>query len=100
MFVAFFIAKSSVMCQNHKKDASSLFQSQTSIFHDEEPSFTPSPGAKKARTMLQSSPKSTMVTKKTKKMTDKQTKKQTHWYAKISKFKKFKNSILTHIHAS
>jgi hypothetical protein len=37
-----------------------------------------------------------MVTNKTKKTTDKQTKKQTHWYAKISKFKKFKNSILTH----
>jgi hypothetical protein len=44
----------------------------------------------------QQSPKSTILTNtKTKKTTDKQTKKQTHWYAKISKFKKFKISILT-----
>jgi ribosomal protein L25 (general stress protein Ctc) len=46
----------------------------------------------------QQSPKSTILTNnKTKKATDDghTDKKQTHWYAKISKFKKFKISILT-----
>jgi hypothetical protein len=51
--------------QNHldvpkitKKDPFSLFQSKTSIFHDEETSFTPFPSTKKARTVWLQSPKS------------------------------------------
>jgi hypothetical protein len=62
-------------------DAFSLFQSKTSIFHDEETSSTSFPDAKKARMVLQQSPKSTSSPSKTKK-TDKQTRNQTHWYAK------------------
>jgi hypothetical protein len=50
-----------------------MFQSKTSIFHDEETSFTSLPSAKKARTALQLSPKFTMVTNKTKKRRDKHT---------------------------
>jgi hypothetical protein len=34
-----------------KRDAFSLFQSETPLFHDEEPSFTLFTGAKKARTV-------------------------------------------------
>jgi hypothetical protein len=59
-----------------KMDAFSLFQSKTSIFHDEETSFMPFPGAKKARTVRLQSPKFIMVTNKTKKLTPRQT--QTH----------------------
>jgi hypothetical protein len=64
-----------------KMDAFFLFQSKTSIFHDEETSCASFPGAKKARMMQQHSPNS-ILTIKTKKTTDKQTKNQTHWYAK------------------
>jgi hypothetical protein len=103
--VLFQLWKWSLWCcivQNHldvpkitKRDSFFSIQSWTSIFHDEKTSFMPFPGAKKARMMLLSSPKSTSSPSKTKKATDTQTKKQTHWYAKISKFKKFKISILT-----
>jgi hypothetical protein len=56
-------------------DAFSLFQSETSIFNDEETSFTSFPGAKKARTMLQLPPKYTMTPPSNKKQWDKQTSK-------------------------
>jgi hypothetical protein len=71
-----------------KMDAFFLFQSETSIFHDEEPSFTPSPGAKKARTVLQLSPKfSTMVkNKKDDRQTNKKTNSQVCKNLKIQKF--------------
>jgi hypothetical protein len=62
------------MCQKiTKMDAFSLFQSQTSIFNDKRESFTLFPGAKKARAVQLKYPKFTMVTNKTKKMTNKQT---------------------------
>jgi hypothetical protein len=56
-----------------KMDAFSLFQSETSIFHDERASCASFPGAKKARMVRLQSPKFTMVMKKTKAMTDKHT---------------------------
>jgi hypothetical protein len=47
------------MCQKSpKRDALALFQSQTSIFHDEKTSSTSFPGTKKARMVWQQSPKS------------------------------------------
>jgi hypothetical protein len=70
MFVVFNCAKSSLnVPKSQKRDAFSLFQSQTSIFHDEEPSFTPFPGEKKARRMLQLSPKFTMTPPSNKRVT-------------------------------
>jgi hypothetical protein len=80
-----------------KRDAFTLFQSETSIFHDEETSSTSFPDAKKARMVLQQSPKSKPPSSKTKKtMTDKQENKLTGMQnLKIQKFKIF---ILTHTH--
>ena len=76
------------------RDAFFLFQSQASIFHDEKTSSASFPDAKKARMVLQLSPKSTTLQKK---KDDRQTnKKPNSLVSKISKFKKFKNSILTH----
>jgi hypothetical protein len=49
-----------------KMDAFSLLQSETSIFHDEQTSFMSFLGADKARTMWQSSPKSTILPSKQK----------------------------------
>jgi hypothetical protein len=61
-----------VVPKSPKRDAFSLFQSKTSIFHDEETPFTSFPGANKARMKLLQSPKfSTMV--KNKKSDDRQT---------------------------
>jgi hypothetical protein len=59
-----------------KIDALSLFQSMTSIFHDEEPPFTQYTAGLKARMMLQCSAKFTMVPSKNKKAT-RQTHRQT-----------------------
>jgi hypothetical protein len=50
-----------------------LFQSGTSIFHDEEPPFTQFTAGLKARMMLQCSAKFTMVPSKNKKRGDKHT---------------------------
>jgi hypothetical protein len=47
-------------------DAFSLFQSETSLFNDEQTSFMSFLGADKARTMWQSSPKSTILPSKQK----------------------------------
>jgi hypothetical protein len=80
-----------------KRDAFTLFQSETSIFHDEETSSISFPDAKKARMVLQQSPKSKPPSSKTKKtMTDKQENQLTGMQnLKIQKFKIF---ILTHTH--
>jgi hypothetical protein len=80
-----------------KKDPFSLFQSKTSIFHDEETSFTPFPSAKKARTVWLQSPKSKPPSSETKKTTDKQTKNQTHRYAKSQNSKNSKIQFNAHI---
>jgi hypothetical protein len=55
-----------------KMDSFSLFQSETSIFHDEETSFMSFPGADKARMVRLQSPKFTILPSK-KAMTDKHT---------------------------
>jgi hypothetical protein len=90
MSVAFFIAKSSSCAKNHKKETLSFVSNQTSIFHDEETSSTAFPDAKKARIVLQQSPKSkppSSKTKKTRRPTDKQKNKLTGMQnLKIQKF--------------
>jgi hypothetical protein len=70
-----------------------FFQSKTSIFHDEETPFTSFPGANKARMKLLQSPKSTMVTNKTKVMTDKHTHTQTAKIRSDQHIQKFKFQI-------
>jgi hypothetical protein len=80
--------------QNHldvpkitKIDAFSLFQSETSIFHDERASSTSFPVTKKARTVLLQSPKSTILPSKSKKRRDKHTANQNKERPTHSKFK-------------
>jgi hypothetical protein len=95
IFVAFFIAKSSLMCQKSPNGCFFFILKQDTLFHHERVSSTSFTAGLKARTVRLQSPKSKPPSSKTKKTTDKQTKKQTDQYAKISKFKKFKISILT-----
>jgi hypothetical protein len=64
MFVAFFCKIIIEVPKITKMDAFSLFQSETSIFHDEETPFTLFTAGLKRLMKQQSSPKFTMVTNK------------------------------------
>ena len=90
VFVVLKCAKSSLKCQNHKKDAFSLFQSHTSVFHDEETSSTSFTAGLKWLIKQQLSPKSTILPSKSKKQ--KTTPRQTHKHPKIWSDQHIQNS--------